>query len=165
MARHYGNATNYYGVTHPSEPNYVASISGSNWWTNNDSPDNRYDHTNLVDTLERAHLSWGAYMEAMPAHDKLADYWPSSSNALYASKHNPFVLFKDVRNNPARLKQVKPYTALARDLNSRQAPRFSFIVPDQCNDLHGGVYTAVDGHPEIAVRLSVRRTTTPTTWR
>jgi len=28
-------------VTHPSEPNYIASISGSNWFTNNDNPANR----------------------------------------------------------------------------------------------------------------------------
>ncbi len=43
----------------------------------------------------------------------------------------------------------KPYTQLARDLRrSETTPNFSFIVPDQCNDMHGGVYTAVDGHPE-----------------
>ena len=42
----------YYGVTHPSEPNYVAAISGSNWFVQNDNPANRFDHTNLVDQLE-----------------------------------------------------------------------------------------------------------------
>ena len=148
LAQQYGQATSYYGVTHPSEPNYVAAISGSNWWTNNDSPANRYDHTNLVDTLEQAHLSWGAYMEAMPANDKLTDYWPSSGNALYASKHNPFVLFTDVRDSSARLSHVKPYTDLAADLNTGHAPAFTFIVPDQCNDMHGGVNSPVAGHPE-----------------
>lgn len=148
LANEYGQATNYYGVTHPSQPNYVAMISGSNWWTNSDNPANRYDHTNIVDTLEQAHLSWAAYMEAMPANDKLTDYWPSSSNPLYASKHNPFVLFNDVRNDPARLENVKPYTSLATDLNTGHAPNFALIVPDQCNDMHGGVYTAVPGHPE-----------------
>jgi hypothetical protein len=66
-------------VTHPSEPNYIAMISGSNWWTNTDSPANRFDHTNLVDELEASHISWGAYMEALPA-DPLADFWPSSAN-------------------------------------------------------------------------------------
>lgn len=148
LANQYGQATNYYGVTHPSEPNYVATISGSNWWTNSDDPANRFDHTNIVDSLQQAHLTWGAYMEAMPANDKLTDFWPSSSNPLYASKHNPFVLFTDVRNNPARLANVKPYSSLASDLNSGHAPNFTFIVPDQCNDLHGGVYSPVAGHPE-----------------
>ena len=58
------------------------------------------------------------------------------------------MLFNDVRDNPARLQNVKPYTDLAGDLNSRHAPSFVFIAPDQCNDMHGGVYTAVRGHPE-----------------
>lgn len=148
LARQYGEATDYYGVTHPSEPNYVATISGSNWWTNDDNPANRFDHTNLVDELAAAHIPWAAYMQALPAGDPLADYWPSASNPLYASKHDPFVLFSDIRNDPARLAHVKPYTAMAGDLNGPRPPRFVFISPDQCNDLHGGVYTAVPGYPE-----------------
>ena len=31
LATTHGLATNYYGVTHVSMPNYVASTSGSNW--------------------------------------------------------------------------------------------------------------------------------------
>ena len=148
LAHAYSSASNYYGVTHPSEPNYVAFLSGSNWWINNDNPANRFDHLNLVDQLEKQQ-SWAGYMEAMPADDKTADYWPSSSNALYASKHNPFVLFNDIRNSSARMANVKPYTQFAADLQSeRTTPDLSFIVPDQCNDMHGGVYTPVAGHPE-----------------
>jgi hypothetical protein len=148
LAQQYGEAANYFGVTHPSEPNYIAMIGGSNWFTNNDNPANRFDHTNLVDELEASHISWGAYMEAMPASDPLTDFWPSSADPLYASKHNPFVLFNDIRDNPARVAHIKPYTALAGDLNSLRAPRFVFISPDQCNDLHGGVNDAISGHPE-----------------
>ncbi|MGE5290044.1 MAG: alkaline phosphatase family protein [Micromonosporaceae bacterium] len=148
LAHGYGEATGYYGVTHPSEPNYVAMISGSNWWINNDNPANRFDHTNLADELDARHIGWGAYMQAMPASDPLTDYWPSASNPLYASKHNPFALFTSIRDNPARVADIKPYTALAGDLSTRRAPRFVFIVPDQCNDMHGGVYTAVPGYPE-----------------
>ncbi len=149
LAHHYASASDYYGVTHPSEPNYVALLSGSNWWINNDDPANRFDHVNLVDELQAAHKSWGAYMEAMPANDKTTDFWPSSADPLYASKHNPFVLFNDVRNDPGRMANVKPYTSFATDLaKERTTPDFSFIVPDQCNDMHGGVYDPVAGHPE-----------------
>jgi hypothetical protein len=147
LAQQYGLAANYFGVTHPSEPNYVAMISGSNWFTNNDNPANRFDHTNLVDELEAAHISWGAYMEALPA-DPLADFAPSAADPLYASKHNPFALFTDIRSDPARVANIRPYTALAGDLNGPHAPRFVFISPDQCNDMHGGVNHAIDGHPE-----------------
>ena len=147
LAHDYASAADYYGVTHPSEPNYIALLSGSNWWLNKDDPSVRLDHVNLVDELEAAHKTWAAYMEAMPA-DKTADYWPSSSNALYASKHNPFVLFNDIRGT-GRMANVKPYTDFSGDLaKAHTTPDFAFIVPDQCNDMHGGVYGAVPGHPE-----------------
>jgi phosphatidylinositol-3-phosphatase len=146
-------ASNYFGVTHPSEPNYVAAISGSNWFVNDDNPANRFDHTNLVDQLEANGLTWGAYMESMPSAGYLNDFAPSSSVQLYASKHNPFVLFNDIRSNPARLARDKPYTALAGDLAKEQTtPNFVWITPNQCHDMHGGVFTAVapdgsDGTP------------------
>jgi len=152
LARHYGEAANYYGVTHPSEPNYVAQIAGDTFGINNDDPANRFNAPNLVDQLEAHHLSWGAYMESAPSAGYLGDYWPSSSEKLYANKHNPFVLFEDIRNDPSRLAKIKPYDALREDLNSRHAPNFVYIVPNQCHDMHGGVYTAVaadgsDGTP------------------
>jgi hypothetical protein len=148
LAQTYAEATGYYGVTHPSEPNYVAMISGSNWDTNNDNPANIFNHTNLVDELSANHISWGAYMEALPGVGSTAQFWPSSGNPLYASKHNPFVLFGDILSSPSRLANVKPYTSLAADLNRHDAPRFVFITPDQCNDMHGGIYTAVPGYAD-----------------
>src|SRR5437763_11121715 len=102
LAQQYGEAANYFGVTHPSEPNYIAMTSGSNWFINNDDPANRFDHTNVVDTLEASHISWDAYIEALPPNP-LDDFWPSSTNPLYASKHNPFALYTHVRGNPARV--------------------------------------------------------------
>jgi phosphatidylinositol-3-phosphatase len=153
LAHTYATAANYYGVTHPSEPNYVAAISGSNWFVNDDNPNNRFDHTNLVDQLDASHHSWGAYMESMPSTGYLGDYSPSSSVQLYASKHNPFVLFNDIRNDPARLANVKPYTALANDLRRESTtPDFVWISPNQCHDMHGGVFVPVapdgsDGTP------------------
>jgi phosphatidylinositol-3-phosphatase len=36
LAHEYGTATNYYGITHTSEPNYIGATSGSTWWTNDD---------------------------------------------------------------------------------------------------------------------------------
>ena len=148
LADAYAVAGNYYGVTHPSLPNYVAAISGSNWWINKDDPSVRLDHTNLVDQLEAAHHTWGAYMEAMPEAGYLGDQWPDNA-ALYASKHNPFVLFEDIRDDPARLAHVKPYSELSADLEKPSTtPDFVWISPDQCNDMHGGVYVAIAGHPE-----------------
>lgn len=149
LAHTYAEATNYFGVTHPSEPNYVAAITGRlDTSIMDDNPANTYAWPNLVDQLESHHLSWGAYMEAMPSAGFTGAAWPSTKNALYANKHNPFVLMSDVLSSPSRLSRIKPYTSLAADLNSRHAPDFVWITPDQCNDMHGGVYTAVPGFPE-----------------
>jgi hypothetical protein len=146
LAHQYGMATNYYGVTHPSEPNYVATISGSNWGMNNDNPSNTFNHWNIVDELERSHLSWAAYMESMPSAGYTGQQYPANA-ALYANKHNPFVLFDDIRSNPARLAKIKPYSDFAADMQSQNVPNFVWITPNQCHDMHGGVYVkiAADG--------------------
>lgn len=148
LSRTYGKARRYYGVTHPSLPNYVAAISGSNWDVNSDDPTLRFAHTNVVDQLEAAGHSWAAYMDAMPTAGYLGSYWPNEANPLYANKHNPFILMTDIRSNPARRAHIKPYGALAHDLNSTSAPQYVWIGPDQCHDMHGGVYGTVAGHPE-----------------
>jgi hypothetical protein len=148
LAKKYAQASKYYGVTHPSEPNYIAATSGSNWWSNSDDASQRFPHRNIVDELSAHHVSWAAYMEAMPKVGWRGDNWPSDSNALYASKHNPFINYPDVRNRAARRSHIKPYTAMKRDLNRKHTPRYVWISPDQCNDLHGGVYTPVPGFPE-----------------
>jgi hypothetical protein len=146
LAHTYGWATNYYGVTHPSEPNYIASITGSNWGIQDDSV-HVLDVPNIVDQLEAHGLTWDAYMEAIDPSNKLAVTAPGSV-ALYAIKHDPFALMQDIRDNPARLAHIKPYEDLATDLASGQVGNFVWITPDQCNDMHGGVYVAIPGRPE-----------------
>jgi phosphatidylinositol-3-phosphatase len=146
LAHKYALAANYYGVTHPSEPNYVAAISGSNWGRNVDDPTLVYDHLNLVDELESHHLTWAAYMESMPSAGFTGTQYPANA-ALYANKHNPFVLFQDVLSSPARLAKIKPYTDFAADMKAPKLPSFVWITPNQCHDMHGGVFTqiAADG--------------------
>ena len=152
LAHTYAMADRYYGVTHPSMPNYLAAIAGDNFGIQDDNDQNvvNLDRTNVVDQLESHHISWDAYMDSLPAN-KLDRFGPTVNGttvSLYAKKHNPFVLFDDVKNNPARMAHVRDYTQLSTDLNQAQAPRFVWISPNQCNDMHGGVYTAVPGHPE-----------------
>jgi phosphatidylinositol-3-phosphatase len=155
LASTYGEATNYYGVTHPSQPNYVAAITGQLDITRmNDNATNRYDWPNLVDQLEAHGRTWGAYMDTLPYAGYTGAIYPDatalppSGAALYTNKHDPFVLMDDVLSDPGRLADIKPYTDLATDLNSSHAPDFVWISPNQCNDMHGGVYVAVAGHPE-----------------
>ena len=152
LAHTYAMADQYYGVTHPSMPNYIASIAGDNFGIQDDEDENvvNLDRRNLVDQLEGADVSWNAYMEDLPAN-KLDRYGPVVNGTeikLYAKKHNPFVLFDDIKNDPARMEHVRDYSALVTDLDGGSAAQFVWISPNQCNDMHGGVYETVAGHPE-----------------
>ena len=63
-----GLANHYFGVTHDSLPNYIAATSGQTWGSNSDDTSQAplFDHENLVDQFEAAHVSWKAYMESLP---------------------------------------------------------------------------------------------------
>jgi phosphatidylinositol-3-phosphatase len=153
LAHTYAMADQYYGVTHPSMPNYLATIAGDNFGIQDDNDQNvvNLDRPNLVDQLEAHHVSWGAYMDTLPSN-KLDRFGPTLADgtkvSLYAKKHNPFVLFDDVKNNPARMANIHDYGQLSTDLSRANAPKFVWITPNQCNDMHGGVFVAVPGHPE-----------------
>jgi len=153
LAKNNVMADHYYGVTHPSMPNYIASIAGDTFGIQDDEDENvvNLKRKNLVDQLEAHDVRWAAYMETLPPN-KLARYWPQKSDGtdikLYAKKHNPFVLFDDVKNDPKRMSHVRDYSRMATDLSKRNAPQFVWISPNQCNDMHGGVYDSVAGHPE-----------------
>lgn len=128
-------ATNYFGVTHPSLPNYIAATSGNNWYSNSDDPTQVFNHTNIVDELEAAHKTWKGYMESLPS---VGFTGAQSTDGLYQSKHDPFVLYQDVLNNPSRLSHVVPLDQLSQDLASNRVPNFAWITPNVCDDMHGG---------------------------
>lgn len=53
--------SNYYGVTHPSEPNYVAAIGGDNFGMDNDNFNQVADDVfTVTDLLEDKGISWGS---------------------------------------------------------------------------------------------------------
>src|SRR5262252_7557867 len=62
LARLYGVATNYHGVSHPSLPNYLAITSGSTWGIADDGY-HPLPLTGLGEQLTSAGISWRAYME------------------------------------------------------------------------------------------------------
>ncbi|HKW22472.1 MAG TPA: alkaline phosphatase family protein [Ktedonobacterales bacterium] len=135
LARTYGQATNYFGVTHPSFPNYLAATSGNNWYYNSDTTAGQlFDHTNIVDQVQASGRTWKAYMDSMPAGQPLAD---NANGGRYVVKHDPFIMYADVRNNPERAQNIVPLTQLSTDLSSGDLPNYVWITPDQCDDMHG----------------------------
>ena len=135
LGNQYVRATNYHAATHPSLPNYLQLFAGDNYGITTDCAPSDSCHvsaTNLADNLEAKGLTWKAYMESMPAPCTL------TSSGQYAPKHNPFIYFDDIRNNPLRCNSRDvPYTDLSTDLlSAATTPNFSFITPDECSDMH-----------------------------
>ncbi|GGJ57562.1 alkaline phosphatase family protein [Deinococcus roseus] len=135
LAGTYGLATNFWAITHPSLPNYVALVSGSTHGIQDDDATVVLKGDNLADQLEHAGLSWKSYLGGLPEAGSKVNF--AGVFGRYARKHNPFLLFKSIQQDMARAKQVVPLDQLASDLKSGEMPNFSLIVPDQCEDMHG----------------------------
>ena len=142
-------ALNYYGVWKPSLPNYVAMIGGDVFGIRDNlgscfNPDhptkcNSVDAPNLVDQLERANIAWEGLFEFMPRVGSSGEKFPEGATR-YAQKHNPFVYFKSVALDPARLAKLKPFVPgeLHAELaDPLTAAKFIYIVPNLCDDEHG----------------------------
>jgi hypothetical protein len=140
LARNYGLATHYFGVTHTSLPDYIAATSGQTWGSNDDDTAQApyFNHENVVDQFEAAHVSWKAYMQNLPYPGDLTD---GTSNGLYVRKHNPFLMYPDVYQDPSRADLVVPLKQLRADLASGNMPQYAWITPNICNDMHGGAPT------------------------
>lgn len=130
-----GLAKNYFGVTHPSQPNYIAATSGS---TNGVPDDNdiTINVPNIVDQLESHGKTWKGYMQSLSlCNGNLLAH--ACGNQLYERKHNPFVSYQDVQSSASRLANIVDFSEFATDLANNTVPDYSWISPDQCNDMHG----------------------------
>jgi len=129
----FGLATSYTGVTHPSQPNYIAATAGIQGADSDN--DETLDVPNIVDQLEGNGKTWKAYMQSLSlCTSKLAH---ACGDQLYERKHNPFVTFADVQNSPARMANIVDLSQLSTDLASGNVADYVWISPDQCNDMHG----------------------------
>ncbi|KAK4234025.1 hypothetical protein C8A03DRAFT_19008 [Achaetomium macrosporum] len=131
--------TNYYAVTHPSEPNYAAVISGDTFGMDND--DFNSFPTNIstvVDLLDTKSISWAAYQESLP-YPGFQGFNFSNQKTFandYVRKHNPLVLFDNIAHNATRAAQIKSFVNLTSDLEAKKLPQWSFVTPNMTNDGH-----------------------------
>ena len=124
-------ATQYYAVSHPSLPNYLALVGGSTFGHTDDcspGPGCSVVGPSLVDELVTAGISWKGYMENLPSPCAQADAGP------YAVRHNPFVYFTNVVAHWCS--NVVPATQLQADIAAGRLPTFAWLTPNLCNDMH-----------------------------
>jgi acid phosphatase len=126
LARGGANFGDAHGESHPSQPNYVALLSGSTHGVTNDScPQDLGDQPNLARQLLDAHLSFAGYSEDQPA----AGFTGCRAEDRYARKHNPWVDFSNVPPG-----SNLPASALPADLAA--LPTVSVLIPNLCHDMH-----------------------------
>ena len=129
LATNYGSATKSYGLRHPSLPNYLAIVSGSNQGVTDDNPPSSHRFpsvSTLADQLAAAGVSEKAYVENLPSQ-------PTADSGLYAVRHNPWEYFPN-----ARITVANPST-LTTDLNAASPPDFVWYTPNLTNDGHTGI--------------------------
>ena len=166
LANTYGLATDYFGVTHPSEPNYMANWAGDFFGVQDDNQfyctpamattdpncagttvDHTVDAPTLGDQLTAAGKTWKGYFQSLPAipPSGLIMTGPDA-NGPYTFKYpNNTVALYASKHNPfvnftgtqTALANMVPDTQLATDLAKNKLANFSLVVPDQCHDMHG----------------------------
>jgi acid phosphatase len=115
----------YYAITHPSQPNYIAMVSGSTTGVTGDGDV----------TLDRPHVgqfvAWKTYAEDYPG----VGCHKEKQIGRYVRKHNPFISFTDVADHPS-CSNIVPFTHFVEDFKSGNLPSLSLIIPNLDDDAH-----------------------------
>jgi hypothetical protein len=167
LANRYGLATNYFGVTHPSEPNYMAAVAGSffgvqddnqfyctpalagapaNWQCGGTTVDHTVSAQSIADQLTANGMTWKGYFQSLPAIVGPVVKLGPGANGPYTFKSpsNSVALYAS-KHNPFvnftgtqdALANMVSDTQLTTDLANGQLANYSLVVPNQCNDMHG----------------------------
>lgn len=139
LAHRYGLATSMYATSHPSLPNYLALTGGSTFGVSSDCTGCSVRASDLATQLQSAGTSWKAYMEGLPH-----PCFTGASAGDYAKKHDPFIYFTAVSGDPRLCDRVVPFSQLAADENADTLPRFIWITPNLCHDMHDCSITTGD---------------------
>jgi hypothetical protein len=151
----YGTSTQYYGVAHPSTPNYIALTSGGTQGIGCDclaapgqgtctpvldfcfacSCDQPTSVKNIGDQLEAASKTWMDFGEDMGTPCNMTD----SGN--YAQRHNPFLYYDDVQTPSSR---CTSHCVDFMNFNPASPANFNFIAPNLIDDMHSSTITAGD---------------------
>ena len=143
LTARYGQATNLYAETHPSEPNYIALTSGGLQGTNSDGT---YDLSapSLFDQVAASGRTWHVYAQGYPGgcfKSFQADPVQDGPGAVgdYVRKHNPAISYTAISGNPARCANITRLSGF-----DPAAADFEMIIPNEINDMHSSSVQAGD---------------------
>lgn len=124
--------TQFYAISHPSEPNYLALFSGSTQGVFGDACPVRYAGANLASSLRAVGRTFVGYAEDLPRPG-----FAGCSSGEYARKHAPWIDFSNV---PTSVSQ--PMSSFPSDYAA--LPVVSWVIPNVQHDMHDGTVAQAD---------------------
>jgi hypothetical protein len=122
LAGQCGSASQFFAVSHPSLPNYIAMTSGSTQGITDDSGPSSHP-LNVASIFSQVGTGWRSLEESMPSNCRL------TNSATYAVRHNPAAYYTNIRTNCNTLDVPLGSTP-------NLSARFTFVTPNLCNDMH-----------------------------
>ncbi|KOS18495.1 putative acid phosphatase [Escovopsis weberi] len=138
--------TNHYGLTHPSQPNYIAAVMGDHFGCNSD--DMLFVHENIstiVDLLEDAGISWSSYEEDLPFSGAEGFKYDSlvTKGSSDVRKHAAAKLANSVAGSEERLSYIKnisfvdpEMSIFHQELADNLLPQWMWMTPNLTSDAH-----------------------------
>src|ERR1700733_690263 len=128
--------TNYFALGHPSDPNYIRPLGGSDFGIDYNPTGNAIDANSLMQEMDQANISWAGYAQSMPTPGDLV------SSGDYSVDELPFAQFNYVFDNtPTYLQEhLLPLTQLSTDLQDpSKFPEFTWIAANEANNGEGPI--------------------------
>ncbi|WP_372728736.1 alkaline phosphatase family protein [Nocardioides sp.] len=150
MSERYGYATNYDAVTHPSLPNYLAMVGGSDFEVDaNLHPDDlRIEGESIFGQALDLGRTAVVYNEDMAENCQRED-----TPEGYAYRHNAWVYFVDERD--ACEEFSVSMAGFADDVAGGALPNAGMVVPNVCNDGHDCDLSVTDDWMQEQVGLAM----------
>jgi len=132
--------TDSHGVSHPSQPNYLALFSGSTQGVTGDgclAGHTPFKTPNLGAALIARKLTFAGYAQTMPKEGFLGctmGFHNLTVGNLYARKHAPWVNWIGTGENSIPAADSQPMTAFPKSFD--KLPTVAFVVPDMDHDMH-----------------------------
>lgn len=132
----YGFANNYYGITHPSLPNYYAMVSGTDWGKTYNCDDVCIDDPDaLVFNIEDIGKTWRGYAQSMVPGQPLV------TQGDYETEQLPFPAYAGIGDNQEyAAAHLFPLEQMAVDFQSAETtPNFVWFAANESFNGEGPV--------------------------
>src|SRR5947199_5665260 len=152
LAQTYGFNTYYTGISHPSEPNYVALFGGSTLGISSDGNCCfQLNAPNLVDRLEAAGLTWKAFAEDASGSGTCSFMPPREGD------HYPFIDFNDMKTFARCANMLTTTSPLDPEfvaaLNGATLPNYVWLTPTDTDNMHSSSVAVGDAYLATLVPL------------